>query len=273
MQKDLTPYQEVGLAFEKFLRVSSYPLAIKLIHDESEIPEACKRPQKDLNAKNFLCQNFKVARSYGWTIAVMKDDCICKLARLVYGWDSYSQEVAEWGHQFDIGLYSKDLEISQKLEKELFYFNNKYQGMVISPLTRTKVVPDVIQIYCLPAQAMRLIQAYLYMQGGVMNFSSAGRIGSCHEGIIKPILTNQPQIVLLGNGDRVWGGAQDSEILFSLPSSQLFLILEGLKKTHEAGLRYPIPQYMNYQPGFQIYFEKRARKRSGGTLVKESIEK
>ena len=270
MINDIKSFQEAGIKIENLLRLSSYPLAIKLIKSETEVPENSKTPQNDLNTKNFLCQNFKIARSYGWTMTVMNDDCVCKLARLVYGWDSYSEEMADWGHQFNIGLYSKDLTTSKKLENELFYFKNEYKGLVISPLTRTSVIPDVIQIYCLPAQAMRLIQAYLYMEGGVMTFSSAGRIGSCHEGVIKTMLTKKPQLVVLGNGDRVWGGADDSEVMFSLPADGVSQLIEGLEKTHQAGLRYPIPKYMNYQPGFQKPFEKRAKKRSGGTLVKEN---
>jgi uncharacterized protein (DUF169 family) len=107
------------------------------------------------------------------------------------------------------------------------------------------------------------------MKGGVMDFTAAGRIGSCHEGIVKTYQTNQPQLVILGNGDRVWGGVDDNEVLFSVPINKLELLLEGLKATHEAGLRYPIPKYMNYKPGFQSDFKKRADTRSGGTLVKE----
>ena len=102
-----------------------------------------------------------------------------------------------------------------------------------------------------------------------MEFSSAGRSGSCHEGVIKTLSTDLPQLVLLGNGDRVWGGAEDSEVMFAIPRSKLELIVEGLKRTHEAGLRYPIPRYMNYEPGFQQSFEQRAINRAGGTLVKE----
>jgi uncharacterized protein (DUF169 family) len=45
-------------------------------------------------------------------------------------------------------------------------------------------------IYCLPAQVMRFVQSYLYMEGGVLEFSSAGRIGSCHEGVVKQILNS-----------------------------------------------------------------------------------
>lgn len=269
MSEKLEIYQEYGKKLEDFLRPSTFPLAIKLIKNESEIPPECKRPSVDLKLQNLICQNFRMARSYGWTIAITEKDCSCKMARAVYGWDALTKEAAEWAHQFSVGLYAKDIETSKKFQKNLYLLNNQYVGLVISPLTRTKVAPDVVQVYCLPAQAMRLVQAYLYVKGGAMEFSAAGRIGSCHDGVIKTFLTEEPQLVLLGNGDRVWGGAEDSEVMFSIPRSKLETILEGLEATHKAGLRYPIPKYMTYQPGFQASFEKKAMKRAGGTLVKE----
>jgi uncharacterized protein (DUF169 family) len=112
-------------------------------------------------------------------------------------------------------------------------------------------------------------KGYLFMQGGVLEFSAAGRIGSCHEGVTKPIQTKKRQYVTLGNGDRVWGGAHDHEVMFSCPGETLELLVEGLEKTHAAGLRYPIPQYMNYSPGFQADFEKAAVDRAGGTIEKK----
>ena len=81
--------------------------------------------------------------------------------------------------------------------------------------------------------------------------------------------TNQPQLVILGNGDRVWGGAEDYEVMYSIPENKLELIIKGLEETHKGGLRYPVPKYMNYTPGFQKSFKKRAFKRAGGTLIKE----
>ncbi len=117
---------------------------------------------------------------------------------------------------------------------------------------------------------MRLIQAYLYIKGGVLNFTSAGRGASCHEGVIKGLQTNEPQLVIPGNGDRVWGGAEDSEVLFSIPKDKLNIVIEGLEATHKAGLRYPIPKYMNYNPGFQAAFKEKAKARAGGTVVKEN---
>jgi uncharacterized protein (DUF169 family) len=269
--EELEKYRKYGKQIEEYIRPVTFPLAIKLLENESEIPNKAKRPKKDLDLQNFVCQNFKMVRTYGWTIAITEEDIVCKLARLVYGWEK-SENIAKWGHQFNVGLYSKDLETSKKLDKCLYMLPEEYIGLVISPLTRTKVIPDIVQIYCNPAQAMRFIQGYLYMKGGVMEFTAAGRIGSCHEGVIKPIQTNEPQLIILGNGDRVWGGAEDNEVLFSIPESKLSLIMEGLEATHKAGLRYPIPKYMNYKPGFQSKFKKNASGRAGGTILKEKQE-
>jgi uncharacterized protein (DUF169 family) len=266
---DLEQYKNFGKEIEKYIRPNSFPLAIKLIKKESEIPKKAKRPKQDLDLRNFVCQNFRMARSYGWTIAITEVDISCKLARIVYRWDEITEANTQWGHQFNVGLYSKDLETSKKFDDSLYFLPEGYIGMIISPLTRTKIIPDIVQVYCNPAQAMRFIHSYLYMKGGVMSFNAAGRIGSCHEGVIKPFQTNYPQLVILGNGDRVWGGAEDEEVLFSIPENKLELILDGLMATHKAGLRYPIPKYMNYTPGFQIKFQKRADKRAGGTIVKK----
>ncbi|MCJ7622424.1 MAG: DUF169 domain-containing protein, partial [Anaerolineaceae bacterium] len=208
------------------------------------------------------------SRSYGWTIAVTEEDTNCKLARAVYGWDEIIEETADWMNQFSIGLYAKNKETAEKMSGHMYFLNNEYTGLIISPLVRSKVVPDVVLMYCLPAQAMRLIQSYLYVEGGVLEFTSAGKVGSCHEGVAKTFLTNKPQLVVLGNGDRIWGGAQDSEVMFSCPRSKLDTLVEGLEATHAAGLRYPIPSYMNYSPGFQEDFEKAAIERAGGTIAK-----
>jgi uncharacterized protein (DUF169 family) len=150
-----------------------------------------------------------------------------------------------------------------------YSLDSEFEGLIISPLARTKVVPDSVLIYCLPAQAMRFVQGYLFMEGGVLEFSAAGRVGSCHEGVTKTIKANRPQYVTLGNGDRIWGGAQDYEVMFSWPGAKLDMLIEGLEKTHTAGLRYPIPQYMNYSPGFQASFEKAAIARAGGTIERK----
>lgn len=72
-------------------------------------------------------------------------------------------------NQFSVGLYSKDFETSMKLENHLYRLENKFLGVVIFPLSWTKIKPDLILSYCLPAQVMHYIQSYLYIKGGVRN--------------------------------------------------------------------------------------------------------
>ena len=269
MKEELSVYQKMGKKIEEIIRPSTFPLAIKMIRSENEMDFKYKSPTKDLNLQNFVCQNFKMSRSYGWTMVLTEKDINCGLARYIYGWTPINEQPNGLNHSFSIELYAKDMETSQKTEKHIHRLNNPFHAMVISPLARTKVVPDVVLVYCLPAQAMRFIQGYLYCEGGVLEFTAAGRMGSCHEGVVKSILTNKPQLVILGNGDRVWGGAQDSEVMFSCPHDKLDVLMEGLEATHAAGLRYPIPTYMNYTPGFQESFEKEAMRRAGRTFIQK----
>jgi len=266
MTTELDRYRKFGERIEALIRPATFPLAVKLIKSETEIASEYKRPSRDMALQNFVCQNFKMSRSYGWTIAITEADINCKAARGIYGWDTPD---AEWAEAFRVGLYTKDKITGSKIEQHLHSLDYEFKGLIISPLTRTKIVPDSVLIYCLPAQAMRFIQSYLFMEGGALEFSSVGAVGSCHEGVIKTIKTNKPQYVTLGNGDRIWGGAQDYEVMFSCPGEKLDILMEGLEKTHAAGLRYPIPQYMNYSPGFQASFEKAAIERAGGTIEKK----
>lgn len=268
MEQTREAYRRAGEAIEAYIRPATFPLAVKIIRDENEILPEFKRPSQVFGLQNFVCQNFKVARVYGWTMAVTKQDTNCYLARNIYNWDTLTAETIQAAHQFNLGLYAKDMTVSKKLEDHLFRLKEDFVGLVISPLSRTRVIPDVVLVYCLPGQAIRFVQSYLFTRGGAMTFASTGRIGSCHEGVIKPLVTGEPQLVLLGNGDRVWGGAQDAEVLFSCPAEKLEELIDNLKQTHDAGLRYPIPAYMNYSPGFQANFEARAMERAGRTIVR-----
>lgn len=73
-----------------------------------------------------------------------------------------------------VGLYAREALTLENPDDCRYRFEDGIEGLVISPLTRTQVAPDVVLVYCLPAQAMRWIQGYVYMEGGVLSFSSAG---------------------------------------------------------------------------------------------------
>jgi len=126
--------------------------------------------------------------------------------------------------------------------------------VLYSPLERTTIDPHVVLLYVNPAQLMRLIHGITHHEGKPIESRFSGRAASCTEGVLGAHLTQTPQVVVPGNGDRVWGACQDHEMLMAVPANQLQKLVEGLEKTHQTGVRYPIPSYLRYQPevGFTI---------------------
>jgi len=272
MSSNLNKMREYGALIDKYLRPNTFPLAIRLLEKDEKFPEKCKRPKKDLKIKIFLCQAIKMSRHYGWTIGMNEEDNACLIAAPILNWIKQPFEQSlDFYNNFMVGLYAKNTEVAKKYASNLTVLPMGNNGLVISPLSWTRVEPTIVLIYCNPAQIMRLTQAYLYndLETGQILSTSTGRIGTCHEGIVKTTITNQPRIIVPGNGDRVWGMAQDYEMLFTIPVDKLEQVVSGLEETHKAGLRYPIPSYMNFQPGFQSDFQQRMIEKIGKTFISE----
>lgn len=56
------------------VRPQTFPIAIKLIRSESELPGKVKMPVRDLGYQMILCQAIGLTRHFGWTIAVGKEE-------------------------------------------------------------------------------------------------------------------------------------------------------------------------------------------------------
>jgi uncharacterized protein (DUF169 family) len=124
----------------------------------------------------------------------------------------------------------------------------KYGGVVISPLTRTKIVPDIILVYGNPAQIMRLIQGAMYKEGKRVKSELAGMVASCTGGIIRTFNTGEYQVAVLGNGDRVFAVSHDNEMLFTIPAAKADDIIVGMRAQRVA--KYPIPVNLQMPPPF-----------------------
>ncbi len=240
-------WQDLGKELRRYLPTESFPVAIQILRSENEIPEGTRRPLKDLNVKLAHCQVQSMCRKYGWTMAMTREDLGCAISGYAYGWQSISPEGAidffiRMNYAANQSSAFKILQSFRTLEQ------GRCEGVVYSPLEWTKIDPDVILIYLNPAQLMRCIHGSTHRTGLPITSSFSGRAGSCAEGVLGAYLDQSPKVVLPGNGDRVWATAQDHEMVYAIPSSHLRDLVEGLAKTHERGIRYPIPSYMRYQP-------------------------
>jgi uncharacterized protein (DUF169 family) len=241
---DLEDWKSVGRNLEEMLRPHTYPLAVKLVRDETQFPVKTRRPQK----KIAICQALTISRRYGWTMGLIEKDCGCPGASLAYGWSGSMDENSL--AQFFLGAgYAANEEGAETIVKNIDHLKlGKYRGVIISPLTRTRIIPDVILVYGNPAQTMRLIQGAMYKEGKKLKCDLAGLAASCTGGIIRAFNTDEYQVVVPGNGDRVFASTYDDEMLFAIPASKANDIVSGMKAQKIA--KYPVPTVMAIPPPF-----------------------
>ncbi|MHA1607792.1 MAG: DUF169 domain-containing protein [Candidatus Freyarchaeota archaeon] len=245
MDSELEKWRNIGKSLEEMLRPHTYPLAVKLVKDESEFPERTRRPEK----KIAVCQALTLSRRYGWTVGVTKEDSGCPAASLNYGWADIDDSLIR---QFFLGVgYVSNDEAAKMLVESMDRLEaGKYGGIVVSPLTRTRILPDLILVYGNPAQIMRLIQGAMYREGRRLKAELIGVTASCSAGIIRTFNTGEYQLVVPGNGDRVFAMTHDDELLFTVPTSKAEELIDGMKKQRVA--KYPVPTALPMPPPFPI---------------------
>ncbi len=238
----------------RFLRLNSFPVAIRFIKSWEEVPPRAKRPLKDMDNRFTTCQAISMARRYGWVIALGREDSSCVLGAVALGIEKRLPFYEEGNLCID--FYTENLEAGRLSEESVPRLpEGEYCGVIAAPLSRTAFEPHTIVIYGNGAQIMRLGQAWLWKRGGIMTSQFRGRI-DCSDIAIAPFTTGEPQMVIPCSGDRIFGQVQDHEIAFSFPYAALEEILEGLEATHKAGAsRYPVTNWLTYTGGFPPSYE------------------
>jgi uncharacterized protein (DUF169 family) len=225
-------------ALTRYVRPDTFPLAIRMLKHGEAIPEGVKVPSKDMGEQWIVCQSIGVARRYGWAVAVGKDDVICPLAAIAFGFRRPNEEYLKGF--VSVGMYCKDEAAAANLEANVWKFEpGSYEYVCVAPLNRATFEPHVIALYANSAQVLRLVHASLYRRGGRVVSTSGGRL-DCAEIVIQTLSTNEPKVILPCTGDRVFGMAQDNEMAFAFPWGYAREIIEGLEGTHKGGTRYPI---------------------------------
>ncbi len=238
----------------RFIKPLSFPIGIKLLEHGDDFPFKTKKPVKHLGFETTICVAIAMTRKYGWTIGMTPKDNMCPVASLLYGWNVTTEETEANLYEFIRSMnYASDenaLSTMIASAKQFQLSNGKYKGIVFSPFELDRISPDLVMVFGNSAQMMRLIHAATRKKGHSLTSVFSGRFGACNEGILQTFKTKQPQLVIPGNGDRVWGMAQDDEFIFTMPAERLEDICEGLEMTHQAGVRYPIPVDIRHFPNF-----------------------
>ena len=63
-------WTDLGKKIKDFVNPDTFPVAVKILEDESQIPSKARRPLRDLKVVMAPCQGSAMAKRYGWTVAL-----------------------------------------------------------------------------------------------------------------------------------------------------------------------------------------------------------
>jgi uncharacterized protein (DUF169 family) len=249
-------YRSYGKEIEDVLKLDSFPIAVKMIQKEEEIPAEAVRPKRDRNKHLAQCQAFSLSRRNGETVAMLKEDHWCYAPVIGYGLVEQPEFFKKGG------LYNPqfgdDPEIMEALggtgSKFLGHFlekpelakdmtfpcleTGKYIGCLTAPLRNTTFEPDVVFIYSNNAQLRNILMAIKYKEG-VHVTSEFDPIDSCIYALVPLVKGEQDYIITVPDpGEQERALTDENKIIFSMTKDKVKILVEGLRHYDEIKLGY-----------------------------------
>ncbi len=241
MTEDLDQYREIGKKLIEKLKLTTYPVAVRLVPNEEDVSSNALRPHVVFNSEVPACLVYTWCRRSGFSFFLDARDIACKPISINYFGLEQTNKLSDVFEAWEKKAgYKRNREAEKKSRaNDTKLQQGEIKGLIISPLNFTIMKPHLILIYCSPLILSHLILAATY-DGDTITSSFNGMESSCKEGIIRTYVTNQCQVVAPGMGDRVLAGVQDHEMIFSVPENKLIMILNNLFK---AGNKIPIKPF------------------------------
>jgi uncharacterized protein (DUF169 family) len=231
-------WEDAARSLEKFLRLRTFPIGLKLCKDTE--PFSSIRNLRKPTRKVLLCQLVTVARTNGWTLGIRKemllDGSPCA-AMIGFG---ERKKVIEEG-DYRGAIWFKTVSDGKKYEAVFPHLPlGENNALLIGPVSSDKFQPDIVLLYGTPAQMIFVVNALQWENYERLTFYCSGE-SSCADYIAGCYLSQRPQLTIPCFGERVYGHAQEEELVMALPADRIGKVLEGLSGLSKRGVRYPIP--------------------------------
>ena len=210
----------MSLKLENLLILRTYPIAVKMLEKDEDIPDGAIRPKQERGFHLAQCQAFAMNRRSGETIAMLKEDNWCWEPLMGFGLVEDPHDAFIDNHsffpRFEVG---------------------KYIGVVSAPLKTANLEPDVVLIYSNTAQLLHLVAAVKKHDRELVH-SVFDRTESCVYAIVPVIENGEYRITIPDPGEYERARAVDDEMIFSIPASKLEGLVEALQMAEKDGRSY-----------------------------------
>jgi uncharacterized protein (DUF169 family) len=256
---DLKDLNEMGKELEISLRMQRHPVAVKFLKNKTEIPDEAIIPTRDWKHKIALCQAISRAEDgHEQTIAMFKEDNWCFEPVIGLGLVKKIPEFLEGYHRYPDSV--KTLEAGAKWCQNMPSFEKgRYQGIVVGPLNKCNFMPDLIIMHVNGLALTYLMVLKNCMDGEDITCQLSGH-AACVYALVPPMKLQQCYIAIPCKGDRDVARAQDSDLIFSMPTKLLpeFIDCMQYEQKHEWGLplHYKIMEEYPLKPKYRDFGQK-----------------
>ena len=228
---NIEQYKKEGRDLTRLLLANSFPIAVKMLRFENEIPKNALRPIKDLEHHIAVCQGFAMSRREGKTVATLKEDMWCFEPVVGFGLAEPPVRFLEGHNRYP--NTAKTLQAGKTWAQNMPRLPmNKYIGVVSSPLERVEFEPDLVIVYCDNAQLTQLLMAANWIDGHDVE-SRLSAHAACVYTIANILKEQNFSVCAPCQGDHRRALAQDNEIIFGIPiaiGGTLWILHEMKKK-------------------------------------------
>jgi uncharacterized protein (DUF169 family) len=237
-----------------YIRPQTYPVAVKMLKGEEEIPKDAKRALKDFGHPFTLCQALALCRTEEVTIVLDRDSQSCPIALVGLGFVRPEEYLSG---KYMVVPINMSTEARKKAAASMPRFEfGKFNALVIAPIQTAQFDPDVIIFYGSGTQVMRMIQGAVFASGEALTSKSVGS-GGCRLTVVAPVLEGVCKYCVPGNGERRLGLIADGEVGFAMPKNRFQEVMEGLALSHEGKQTYPFsPDYLQLDCKMPPFYEK-----------------
>jgi uncharacterized protein (DUF169 family) len=234
----MSEYKELSNEFENHFRLRTKPIAVKMLADETQIPEGALRPLKDMGHHLSLCQAFSLARRQGAAIALLLEDNWCFEPVVGLGFAAPPDIFLDGHNRYPASASS--VEAGSRWAHQMPKFEvGKYKGIVVAPLEKANFTPDIVVLYVDASALTHLLIAVNWIDGNDATCVLGGH-SACVYAIVPTMKNDQFQVAVPCIGDRKRAVAQEDELIFSFPLDKAQPLLDGLKCTSPTQVGYPI---------------------------------
>ncbi len=207
-EDSMTPVETVnkyGTDLLSMLVLRTYPIAIKMLKDQNEIPKGAVRPKKDLGEHYSACQAFGIVRRRGTSLAMFIEDHWCFEPIIGYGLAEPPEDFKEGAGS---NFFIRDKEAAKERNNSIPIIPyGRYSGMVLAPLNKANFVPDLTVIYCNATQLRHMLFSMM-RENGYRVSSTLDPLWSCVHSVAPSILTGECVVTVPDPGEFERGASE-----------------------------------------------------------------